>query len=123
MSELKNRYISNAVRFDGVTAGLTYYRVLKRFNSQLRLYVTGGLGVGRQHLDIDGFPGDTAWGGHATASLIRGMLPYVGLFVEARHQILNFDTVFGELDASGFEVVVGIRSDAIGWAQLAALLY
>ena len=119
--ELKNRYILRpdrdtaevGVRLDGVTAGLTY-SLLVRGGSNEGLYLTGGLGVGRHHLDINGLAGDTAWGGYATIAL-EAPSPTLGCFVEARYQMLNFDTVFGELDASGFEVVVGIR---FNWSAL-----
>ena len=125
--ELKNRYILRpdrdtaevGVRLDGVTAGLTYrLRVWKGKVSLFteRVLLTGGLGVGRHHLDIEGLPGDTAWGVHASIGLeLNWEVPFVGPFVEARYQMLNFDTAFGELDASGFQVVVGFRID---WSAL-----
>ena len=111
--ELKNRYMPD-VRLDGVTAGLTYILRLNDKKADTQVFLTGGLGVGRHHLDINGLAGDTAWGGYATIAL-EAPSPTLGCFVEARYQMLNFDTVFGELDASGFEVVVGIR---FNWSAL-----
>ena len=108
--ELKNRYISDDVRLDGVTAGVAY---ILPVNDDGNLFLTVRLGVGRHHLDIDGLPGDTAWGVHASIGLdypfYSSKIPFYGLFVEARYQMLDFDTIYGELDASGFEVVVGIH--------------
>ena len=116
--ELKNRFISDDVRLDGVTAALAYSLPLSVDSTGGEgLFLTGGLGVGRHHLDIDGLAGDTATGVHASIGLDYPY-PTMGFFIEARYQMLDFDTAYGELDASGFEIVIGVRIDAVIGAQL-----
>ena len=124
MFELKNRYISDDVSLAGVTAGLSYNLPVDVNELGEGLFLMGGLSIGSHRLEIDGLPRDSAESIHASISLDyikEYRMPFLGPFVEARYQLLEFDTPFGKLDASGFEVVIGVRINLLVFAELGTM--
>jgi hypothetical protein len=74
----------------------------KKLEPARALVLSAGAGVYQlQHTEI---PNEGTFGGYVGISYIHTS----ALFAEARYRYVVFDTSFGDLDASGFELLVGL---------------